>query len=195
MTADHAPHSSEAGKTALVLPVPEAEPVVGRWRERFDSSSADGVPAHVTVLYPFVADGRIDDRCLDELRALFAGHVSFDVRFSRCGRFPGLLYLAPEPDGPFRRLTEAVVARWPEAPPYGGRFDEVVPHLTVAECADTAVFDDIEADILDRLPVTTHADAITLVVFDGSRWRERAVFPLGPHDPEDGSRTWPGNTR
>ena len=76
------------GQTALVVKVPEAEPVVGRWRDRFDPSAARGVPAHVTVLYPFLDSGRIDDRLLGELRELFAAHASFEVRFSRVDAFP-----------------------------------------------------------------------------------------------------------
>ncbi|AWS41654.1 2'-5' RNA ligase family protein [Streptosporangium sp. 'caverna'] len=86
------------GPTALIVKVPEAEPVVGRWRERFDPFAARGVPAHVTVLYPFLDNGRIDDRLLGELRELFAAQASFEVRFDRCGRFPEVLYLAPEPE-------------------------------------------------------------------------------------------------
>ncbi|MFI6566135.1 2'-5' RNA ligase family protein [Streptomyces sp. NPDC050534] len=41
--------------------------------------------------------------------------------------------LVPEPDTQLRQLTEAISDRWPEAPPYGGRFAEIVPHLTIAQ--------------------------------------------------------------
>jgi hypothetical protein len=34
--------------------VPAAEPVVSTWRERFDGSAAQGMPAHITALYPFL---------------------------------------------------------------------------------------------------------------------------------------------
>lgn len=33
---------------------PFGEPLVGGFRERYDSSAAYGMPAHVTVLYPFL---------------------------------------------------------------------------------------------------------------------------------------------
>ncbi|WP_372500192.1 2'-5' RNA ligase family protein [Sphaerisporangium perillae] len=121
------------GQTALVVKVPEAEPAVGRWRERFDRAAAMGVQAHVTVLYPFLDSGKVDGLVMDRLRGLFIAHAAFTARFDRCGRFPEVLYLAPEPGDPFKRLTEAVVTLWPEAPPYGGRFAEIVPHLTVAD--------------------------------------------------------------
>ena len=41
-------------ESAILVPVPEAGPVVGRLRARLDRSASRGVPAHVTVLYPFV---------------------------------------------------------------------------------------------------------------------------------------------
>ncbi|NUP83938.1 MAG: 2'-5' RNA ligase family protein, partial [Nonomuraea sp.] len=116
--------------TALIAVVPEAEPVVGVWRERYDPSAAEGVPAHVTVLYPFLPFELVDTSALAEL---FAAWASFDVEFRGFGHFPGVLYLAPEPAEPFRELTTAVAERWPEAPPYGGAFPDVVPHLTVAD--------------------------------------------------------------
>ncbi|MFE7795016.1 2'-5' RNA ligase family protein [Streptomyces sp. NPDC057460] len=167
-----------AGETALIVRVSEAEPVVGGLRERFDGSVGAGVPAHVSLLYPFLHQDRIDEQVLGVLSELFGSCSAFDLRFQECGRFPGVLFLAPEPDGPLRALTSAVVDRWPEAPPYGGRFSEVVPHLTVANGQEPSVLDAIEADLASRLPVTTRVSSVQLLVFDGVVWRERADFTL-----------------
>ncbi|WP_406483763.1 2'-5' RNA ligase family protein [Streptomyces platensis] len=54
------------------------------------------------------------------LADLLGKYRAFDLRFERCGWFPGVLYLASEPDTQLRRLTEVVAERWPEAPPYDG---------------------------------------------------------------------------
>src|SRR5215216_5253276 len=40
-------------RSALIVAVPEAEPLVGGWRLRYDDASL-GVPAHVTLLFPFM---------------------------------------------------------------------------------------------------------------------------------------------
>ena len=40
--------------TALICRVPEAERYIARYRDRYDPSARRNVPAHVTVLYPFV---------------------------------------------------------------------------------------------------------------------------------------------
>ncbi|OIK02882.1 2'-5' RNA ligase family protein [Streptomyces monashensis] len=168
----------QAGRTGLVVRIPDAEPAVRAWRERFDPSAKAGVPAHVTVLFPFLDENRIDARVYSGLAAVLSSHHAFDLRFESCGRFPGVLYLAPEPDGQLRRLTEVIADRWPEAPPYGGQFTEIVPHLTVADGQDDAVLDEIEADLLSKLSFTSRVSSVDLMVHDGAKWQERASFAL-----------------
>ncbi|MEU6225468.1 2'-5' RNA ligase family protein [Streptomyces sp. NPDC047042] len=172
---------TSAGQTGLVVRIPEAEPAVGQWRERLDPVAREGVPAHVTVLFPFLPASAIDEGVLTALGEVFGRHRSFQAGFERCGRFPGLLYLAPEPDAPFRRLTEAVVERWPETPPYGGKYGDPVPHLTVAQrLDDAALLEKAEADITSRLPFTAQVSSVDLVAHDGTRWQHRRSFPLAP---------------
>lgn len=167
-----------AGQTALIIRIPEAEPVVGDWRNRLDHSARIGVPAHVSVLYPFLDESRVTPSTLAALAAILHPLHAFDLRFGRTARFPGFLYLAPEPGDPLKRLTLAVAARWPEAPPYGGRYPEVVPHLTVAQRADEATLDTAEAGLRDRLPFTARVRSVDLVAFDGTAWREHTSFTL-----------------
>jgi hypothetical protein len=157
----------------LIVSVPEAEAVVGAWRRRFDPSAAQGVPAHMTVLYPFPQVGDPE-----ALAALFAGFEPFEVVFRGCGRFAETLYLAPEPDARMRELTGAVVARWPSALPYGGAFDDVIPHLTVADGVPGAVLDEISEEVLAGLPVRTLVRAVELWVSDGEFWEHSASYPL-----------------
>jgi 2'-5' RNA ligase len=174
--ADDSESWFEAGQTGLVIEIPEAEPVLRAWRDRLDPSARAGAPAHITVLFPFLAESRVDGAAL---AAVFGGHRRFDLRFTRFGRFPGVLYLAPEPAEPLRRLTAAIVARWPEAPPYGGQFPDDVPHLTIANGQDDAALDAAEADVVGHLPITSHVSSVALMAYDGVRWRQKATFALG----------------
>ena len=64
-------------RSALLVAVPEAEPAVAEHRARLDSSARDGVPAHLTVLYPFLPPASIDRAVLASLRGLFAGFAPF----------------------------------------------------------------------------------------------------------------------
>ena len=148
------------------------------WRARFDGSAAQGMPAHITLLYPFLRDDRLDKEVLARLRDLCAELTVFDVRFRRTARFPGVLYLDPEPAEELRQLTVAIAERWPEAPPYGGMFDAVIPHLTVAHGAGDDVLDDIEAEVLRSLPLRTRLAEACLYVFDGERWQRRVRMPF-----------------
>ncbi|MEU3463495.1 2'-5' RNA ligase family protein [Streptomyces sp. NPDC006733] len=167
-----------AGRTALVVKVPAAEPLVGPWRQRLDPAAATGVPAHVSVLYPFLDPARIDDTVVGALREALGAHAPFEIGFARCGRFPGMLHLVPEPDGPLRAITADVFGRWPEAPPYRGRYADAVPHLTVAYSADPAELDAVEADLAGGLPLAVRVTEVQLVVWDGARWHDAQTFPL-----------------
>jgi hypothetical protein len=81
--------------SAVLVPVPEAERVVSRYRARLDGAAALGVPAHVTVLYPFVPPAAITAATLEELagggvggrvRLPVPGHRVVRVRRAVAGR-------------------------------------------------------------------------------------------------------------
>ena len=166
-------------ETALVVEVPEAEPFVAEWRAKHDWSAQRGVPAHITVLYPFVPSERIDDRLVDELRDLFASQPAFRFRLTRVARFPEVAWLAPDPSDRFASLTSLVVARYPDYPPYEGFHDEVIPHLTVAE-GGVELQDEVEAALAPHLPLEAEAEAVALLAEDeNERWHRAERFPLG----------------
>jgi 2'-5' RNA ligase len=167
-------------QSGLAIPVPEADPLVDVWRRRYDSSAALGVPAHITLLVPFLNPDTIDERVLADLRAIFAGFRRFDFALPRTGRFPDVLYLAPEPAAQFSDLIHILAARYPETPPYGGIYETVIPHLTVAHASDQAVLDQIEHALAPALPITASATEVWLVAQEADgRWRTRSRFPLG----------------
>jgi 2'-5' RNA ligase len=155
-------------RTALIVAVPEAEAAVGALRLQHDWSAQHGVPAHITVLFPFAAPEAVDE---DALRELFAATPAFAYELTSVAHFGDeLTYLAPSPAAAFAALTEAVWRRWPEHPPYEGVHDTVIPHLTVAET---------RLDLQLDLPIRARADDVTLIEeqADG-RWTTRKRFPL-----------------
>lgn len=179
-TTGATPSMLPAGRTALLVRIPEAEAVVRGWRDRIDPAAraGAGAPAHVSVLYPFLPESLIDAAVHAGIAAALRPHHAFDLRFERTGRFPGMLYLAPEPDAPLRRLTRALTEHWPEVRPYGGRYPDPAPHLTVAQRAREEDLDAAEADLGGRLPLTTRVRSVDLVAYDGTAWHERARFTL-----------------
>lgn len=167
-----------AGQTGLIVAVPAAEPVVGRLRSAYDVAAGFGVPAHVTVLFPFLPYDAVDAGVRDEVARIAASVPAFDVKFTRYRRWPAVGWLEPAPDQPFRALTAAVAGRWPDHQPYGGEFDEPVPHLTVAE-GDDPVLDLAEREVAPGLPVTARVERLDLIAFDGAHWTPAAHWRLG----------------
>jgi 2'-5' RNA ligase len=164
--------------SAIVVRVPLPRPMA-QLRKHWDWAAGVGVPPHVTILFPFLPVGRLEPDVRREIATIAAAHDPFDVRFARVGRFPGVVFLAPEPSKPFARLTAALVARYPDFPPYGGVFDEVIPHLTITESED-APFDAIAARAAGALPFRHHVSALEALVEGAEgRWHTRWRIPLG----------------
>ncbi len=169
-------------ESALVVLVPDVEVLVKPFRDRHDPSAAVGVPAHITLLYPFIAPDEIGPAVLDELRRCFDRFSPFDFSFAETRRFPGVLYLAPEPAEPFRELTLAIWDRWPSTPPYGGQHPDIVPHLCMAQISDElqldAVAEAFGSASAGKLPMRATAQEVTLMDNSSGRWQLRATFGL-----------------
>ena len=168
-------------RSALVVLVPEAEPVVGRWREHLDPAAKLGVPAHLTVLFPFVAPEQIDDDVRSLLTSALAEVDEFDFVLDRVDWFgDDVVWLGPTPAAPFTQLTERIVKEWPDHPPYGGAFDQVVPHLTVGDGADLADLRRAADDVERHLPIRGHAREVHLIVGSdkAASWTTSEAFAL-----------------
>jgi hypothetical protein len=108
---------------------------------------------------------------------LLASFAPFESTLAETARFRGLLYLNPEPRESFIEMTEALAEAFPEFPPYGGEFDEVVPHVTVAQ-ADDQVLAAAERELAPQLPVMTRVERVWLVEDAPDGWRRHTAFPL-----------------
>ena len=166
----------QASAVIVRVPIPAA---IERIRRRWDRAARLGVPSHVTILFPFLAPDDLDGRVRRELAAIAARHEPFRVRFERVGRWPGVTVLAPEPAAPFADLTADVAARFPDYPPYEGAFDEVIPHLTIAENAE-APLDEIAGAAADSLPFEHPVNGLAVLVETAEgRWHGHWRIPLG----------------
>ena len=165
-------------ETALVIAVPEAEPLVSDWRAQHDWSAQRGVPAHITLLYPFAPTEKVDDELLSQLRKLFVAEAAISFELARVARFPEVAWLAPEPSEPFTALTDLIATRFPDYPPYEGAHDVVIPHLTVAE-GGVDLQDRVEAALSGHLPIRARADDVAFLFEDDEGlWHEAHRFPL-----------------
>jgi 2'-5' RNA ligase len=173
---------NEATTSAVIVTVPEAEPAVAVHRLRLDRAARWGVPAHVTVLFPFLPPDDLVPSVLERLAAAVASVPRATTTFARTAWFENdVLWLDPDPPTVFEALTSAVVDAFPGYPPYGGAFDHVVAHLTVGEGAPYADLREAETAVRPHLPVTS--DVVSAALWCGSErpdsWTEVRTFPLG----------------
>jgi 2'-5' RNA ligase len=167
-------------ESAVLIRVPEAEPLVADLRASFDRSAALGIPAHVTLIHPFVPTDALDDHTREELATVCAAVTAFSFQLVAVARFPSTVYLRPEPVHPFHELIDALQSRFPAHPPYSGEFDEVVPHVTVAQSHDGELLDRIGAEIAGGLPIRARAhEAVLMLEQPDSRWRVADRFAFG----------------
>jgi 2'-5' RNA ligase len=183
-----AAHRMAPTQTAVIVPVAAAEPVVDVYRQRLDHAAAWGVPAHVTVLYPFLPPADVDEEALAALASAVRSVPAFECSFASTDWFgTDVLWLRPEPGEPFRRLTRAVWSAFPRHPPYAGAHDGSTPHLTIgqrtaAESSDgLAPLQRAEAAVAAALPLRQRIDHVLLIAGSpvAHSWRTLHRLPLG----------------
>lgn len=170
----------EGRRTALIVLVPEVEEVLSPFRFELDPVARLGVPAHVSVLFPFVPAISIDEDLLARVAAVFRPISVFEYSFSRSDWFGDeVLWLAPDESERFRDLTRRVWTAFPAHPPYEGMFDDIVPHLTVADRGPIDPMREAAVAIQSYLPIRAVARAVTLLVEQASgQWIAGASFAL-----------------
>src|ERR687885_276936 len=101
-------------ETAVAVIVPDAEALVGRWRRELTGDAAEGMPPHVTLLYPFVPTEALTPEDVAAAAGVVAAFPPFELVLTECRIWDnarGTLYLHPEPAEPFVDMTEAFVLR------------------------------------------------------------------------------------
>lgn len=166
-------------ESGLVVRFADVESVVGPLRSALDPATPSGMPAHVTVLYPFVPPAELFSAVLAQVAAVASQTQTFRVQFEKVGWFSDqVLWLAPEPDSPFRDLTSRFRTLFPQCLPYGGAFDDLIPHLTIEAGVPIIDLQEAERALTGRLPIrttATHLSVLTGSVTEG-RWTVRGEF-------------------
>lgn len=139
------------------------------------------MPAHITLLYPFVPPAEISEAAITRVSTFAAAQSAFAYRLSSTARFSDVLYLVPDPARPFVNLVKTLVQRFPDYLPYRGQFTAIVPHLTVAS-GEELPLNEIDAELCSdpnfKSGVSAFCATLALVENTSGLWRERARFPL-----------------
>ncbi len=169
-------------ESSLVICVPQAEELVNPFRQLHDPVAQLGMPAHITLLYPFLAPNRINKNVIATLNNLFFQYSRFLFQLKYIRSFPETLWLAPNLPRCFKKLTQAIVSSYPERQPYGGIYNEVIPHLTIADRKTPEELSQIahkfEAIASKYLPLESLADKVKLFIKNQGNWQEAHSFAL-----------------
>ncbi|GHE81361.1 hypothetical protein GCM10017786_09690 [Amycolatopsis deserti] len=166
---------TERGRSVLAIPVPAADPLLARAAEQ-SPGARRGLPAHISLLYPFLPAAELDETAVATLTGLLEPQPELQVRFDRCHHHGGFVYLRPEPPQPLIALIAALRRQWPGVPPYDGRFgDDVGPHLTIAIGVSPREAAALVRSVDAALPMAARLTEAWLAVFDGT-WQPRGRF-------------------
>lgn len=173
-------------ETGLIVPVPAFEPFIQEHRVSNAAVSPEGVPAHLTLLYPFLPR----DRCAEahaEVEGFFAEVEPFAFELTEIGWFDDrVVYLAPSDPSPFVELTERLISRWTQCIPYGGRHEgKHVPHLTLGIEGTPDEMASLAEAAEKLLPVSCVAEQAWLMVGTShpANWEVKRRFDLGARTP------------
>lgn len=169
---------SAALRTALLIPTFDLDARAGEVWSRMNRTST--LPPHITLLFPFLPVSALTLEVQLRLASVFASESAFDYQLTRVGWFEGrVAYLEPEPRDRFTALISRLSREFGVLP-YEGAFEEVVPHLTLAEGRPLHRLKHAAARAQRRLPQRCRAAEAWLLVESGAAgWQIAGRFPLG----------------
>jgi 2'-5' RNA ligase len=168
-------------ETAIIIVAPhEVQAFAVPLLKQYSPETMMRVPAHFTVLYPFVAVDRLDEAC-ERLRGICAGVAPFDITVRGYGTFPAVTFMQAENPEAIKALFRPIHAAFPDCPPYGGVFgDDLHPHMTVGEFADEAA--QAAGVFPDYTPMTFTVSRLHVLygpIDEALPWITHAVIELG----------------
>ena len=179
---------NELGRTiesGILFLVPELEPLVGSWRDKYDQSAREGFGAHVSLMVPFRPARLITDELVADLQCFFASQSLPQLEFGGICGFPDAIYLPAEPEDAVRDIIAGLAERYPDTSPYGGTIplQKIIPHVTVAHSLDPrellTISDAFCREAVASLPIRAEVREALLVVRDEAGTpRRRAALPF-----------------
>ena len=172
------------GHSVIVVAVQPLEDLV-RWRTRaYDDAYLSTDPtfahAHVTLLGPFVDAAGLTPSVVSTVGRVLCRHGPFTAVFTEVARFPdGMVHLLPDDEKPFRRVTADLVDAFPDHPPYGGRYVDPRPHVTLDRLGPSVDLETVRGWVAELVPVRVEVRTAQLSWYEQQWCRTLATWPLG----------------
>ncbi len=169
-------------ESGLIIPVPAFESFIRHHRTFNAAVSPEGVPAHLTLLYPFLPPEGCEE-AHGEVADFFAGVEPFEFELTEIGWFDDrVVFVAPGDPAPFVALTKRLIGHWTQCIPYGGRHGGAhVPHLTLGIEGAPEEMATLAEAAAELLPMTCVAEQAWLMVGTShpARWEVSDRFTFG----------------
>jgi 2'-5' RNA ligase len=169
-------------ETAIIVALPRCDLLVSAVAAELEIHRPPGMPAHVTLLYPFVDESTLVAGMAAQAQRALSHIAPFECEFASFGRFidpiPTALHLVPNPADPFRGMI-AALERTFALRAYGGQFGEVIPHVTLVESPDPALWARTESRVGESLPLSETISTFSIYRETHSGWHEAFTMPLG----------------
>jgi len=164
----------------LIIPPQNVQTFAYPLRELYDSEWFIRVPAHITLLYPFVLTDQID-AAVTRLTPICSSFPPFDLILDHYGRFEDTLFLEPSNSEKLRELHQRLTNAFPDYPVYQGEHGQVLhPHVTLARFDDPK-----QAEAIEIPPAPCfNFEVKQLHIYLGSQDNQapyipRVIIPLG----------------
>lgn len=107
-------------------------PALEALRRASVKDASRGLPAHITLLSPFVRDGELDAALRRRLAGIFNRHLAFDYHLIGPKASSDTIYAGVDSERPFLELYRDLSVAFPDFPIYEVRDAEFIPHVTIA---------------------------------------------------------------
>jgi hypothetical protein len=146
---------------SILIPVPDAEELVGQFRRSGDWSSAYGVPAHMTIAGPWPLSLPLPFEALEKLRVAIGGER---YTLGSAGTLGDAICLFPDDDGALLRWRAKILETV-------GAADEVDEkwriHLTVCRVGRDGTASAVEEAMGNALPLCCEVRGLLLAQLHG----------------------------
>jgi protein-tyrosine phosphatase len=152
-------------KSVIFIDVPEAEEILKHIKLKFNEIDPipNNGPAHITIQFPWIPPNIIEQDDMEKVRNIFSKMKPFDYSMKHSWFGKEVLILIPEDPKPFIEMTKSILEEWPDYPYYGGDYDEIEPHITLAY-GEYNNLKMIEKEIQEKLPIKAICSEIIISV-------------------------------
>ena len=170
----------ELESVLLIVPPRPIQSFAYPIREIHDAESFNRVPAHITLLYPFVPPDKVEES--EKLLTKICKKIPpFKLTLDRYGQFENALFLEPSEPERILDLFTQISKAFPDYPPYEGeRGEGFHPHLTLARFDKPAQAKKVKLPPEPKFTFEVKQVHIYLGASDDDTpFIPRAVIPLG----------------